>query len=86
LLHAERHRARLIAVSEITVGGRASAETGGSQHFAMLLNNYLQRRFGATMREYIRWDIASTGPQNAITCHCTVYSGYSVTVPMRIDS
>ncbi|KAJ8588966.1 hypothetical protein M405DRAFT_230359 [Rhizopogon salebrosus TDB-379] len=58
---------------QITVGGRASAETGGIQHFAMRLNNYLQYRFGATMRGHVRWDFVSAGPPNAITWNCTVY-------------
>ncbi|KAJ8584509.1 hypothetical protein M405DRAFT_460381 [Rhizopogon salebrosus TDB-379] len=39
----------------------------------MHLNNYLQRRFGATMRGHVRWDIASAGPPNEITWHCAVY-------------
>ncbi|KAG2755024.1 hypothetical protein P692DRAFT_20718960, partial [Suillus brevipes Sb2] len=43
------------------------------EHPRTLLNNLLQRMYGPTAGEHVRWEVHSMGPLHALIWHATLY-------------
>ncbi|KAG1813193.1 uncharacterized protein BJ212DRAFT_1482663 [Suillus subaureus] len=44
-----------------------------NDHPRTKLNNELQRKYGPSAQDHLRWEVYSQGPPNALTWHATVY-------------